>query len=91
MIAQVQISCHKIKAAGTLQCPPRYATNETLLEFFGRQRKLQLGLGQRLHNQALRGFRGGIARGGHLAETLSRGMFRADAQHDPCWGAGFSS
>ena len=64
--------------------------NETLLEFFGHQRELRLGLGQRLHYQTLRGFRGCISRRGHLAENLSRGMFRADAQHDRCWGAGFS-
>jgi hypothetical protein len=36
-------------------------------------------------NQALRGFRDCISRRRHLAENLSRGMFRADAQHDPCW------
>jgi hypothetical protein len=74
----------------TLRCPPQTALKETLLEFFGHQRKLQLRLGQRLHHQALRGFRGCISRRRHLAENLSRGMFRTDAQHDPCWSAGFS-
>jgi hypothetical protein len=36
----------KTKTAGTFRCPPRYASNETLLEFFGHQRKLQFRLGR---------------------------------------------
>src|SRR5260370_41046334 len=56
--------------------PAANATNETLLEFFSHQRKLQLGLGQRLHDQGLCGLRGGIARRGHLADQQVLGTLQ---------------
>ena len=45
-----------------------YKEKTELFEFFGHYGKLQLGLGERLDDNGLGGFRSGVARGGHFAD-----------------------
>ncbi len=56
----------KVLNWGAASCAPH--ERQKLFEFFGHYRELQLGLGQGLDDDGLGAFRGGVARGGHLAD-----------------------
>jgi hypothetical protein len=54
------------KKRAALGCPP--GRWQKLFEFFGEDGELQLGLGERLYDDGLGAFRGGIAGSGHFAD-----------------------